>query len=129
MSAGAHGGRRERPDARSRDAFKYAADQPHIGLALQSAGLAQVLDMKFNRLWWRWWQDRGRRSEWPFKVYAKSSAVLGRWLPPAFARPLAAPGLRHIDRALAQNYFLHFAGSKSPLFLLAHRPPSTPVPE
>ena len=108
-------------DAGARDAFKYANDQPHVGLALQSRGLAQPLDMKFNRLWWRWWQDYGRRSEWPFKIYAKSSAIIARWLPPALTRPLAAPGLRHIDRALAENHFLHFAGSKSPLLLLAHR--------
>ena len=117
-SAWRHAGR---TDARARDAFKYANDQPHVGLALQSSGLAQPLDMKFNRLWWRWWQDYGRRSEWPFKIYAKSSAILARWLPPALSRRLAVPGLRHIDRALAENYFLHFAGSKSPLLLLAHR--------
>ena len=108
-------------DARVRDAFKYANDQPHVGLALQSLGIAQLLDVKFNRLWWNWWLDHGRRSEWPFKIYAKSAAILGGWLTPSIARGLAAPGLRYIDRAIADNHFLHFAGSKSPLLLLAHR--------
>jgi hypothetical protein len=101
--------------------FKYANDQSHVGFALQTAGLVQALDPKFNRLWWSWWQNGGRRAELPFKIYAKSSKILTRWLPRALTDPLAAPGMRQIDRALEECYFLHFAGSKSPLHLLAHR--------
>jgi hypothetical protein len=101
--------------------FRFANDQPHVGLALQQAGVAQPLDRKFNRIWWSWWRNDAQRAIWPFKIYAKTTKILTRALPRALTDPLAAPGLRQIDRALEECYFLHFAGSKSPLHLLAHR--------
>jgi len=111
------------PAARNwRTKFKYANDQPHVGLALQSAGVAQALDPRFNRIWWSWWLKDQKRAEWPFKLYAKASKILTGALPRAFTDPVAAPGLHVIERVLRENYFLHFAGSKSPFHLLAHRP-------
>jgi hypothetical protein len=107
-------------DARVRDAFKYANDQPHVGLALQSLGIAQLLDVKFNRLWWNWWLDHGRRSEWPSRD-PREIRRNSRWVADTFNRPWARRRGFGIDRAIADNHFLHFAGSKSPLLLLAHR--------
>src|SRR5262249_42871359 len=94
--------------------------QPHVGLALQIAGAAQPFDPSFNRLWWSWWIHDAQRAVWPFKIYSKATKVLTRVLPRAWSDALAAPGLRLIDQALSNCHFLHFAGSKSPLHLLAH---------
>jgi hypothetical protein len=101
--------------------FLLANDQPHVGLALQQAGTSQLLDPRFNRLWWSWWLNDQQRAEWPFKIYAKASKMLTPFLPRFLTDPIAAPGLRAINRALRENFFLHFAGSKSPFHLLAHR--------
>ena len=118
--------RRDARKARAGAVFKFANDQPHVGLALQTGGLAQSLEMKFNRLWWELVAGRAagaqnghlRLTRSPRNPHALSAARSDR-------RALAAPGLRAIDRALGENYFLHFAGSKSPLHLLAHRQQTT----
>jgi hypothetical protein len=114
---------RGRATAADREAqsFKYAADQPHISLALQAANQAQVLPPAFNRVWWSWYHQRGRLPWRAFQVYAKASSILESLLPPKFVMPFARPGARVLEEALADCHFLHIAGSKSPMWLFAHR--------
>ncbi len=97
--------------------LKFVADQPHVSLAVQRAGISQPLDMRFNRLWWSWSTRGGERSEWPMKIYAKSVQLLGRVLPRRMLRPFARFGADQWKRILTDNYFVHAAGSKSPVAL------------
>ncbi len=102
------------------DAFRLGNDQPHVSAALQrDPTLWEPLDVRFNRLWWSWWEDGGRRRELPLKLYAKSMQLLGRALPRALVRPLAGAGRRWWHDALRENHFIHVAGSKSPISLYA----------
>ena len=109
-------------EKRRADRFKFANDQPHVSLALQAADVAQVLNPGFNRLWWSWYRQRGSAPWRAFQFYAKSSAMLEGMLPRFLSSRLARPGERTIERALQECHFLHFAGSKSPIWLFAHRP-------
>ncbi len=102
--------------------FKYAADQPHISLALQSAGHAQVLPPAFNRLWWSWYRQCGRMPWRVFQAYAKASQIIEQAVPRPLADLFARPGVRALEHALSESRFLHIAGSKSPIWLFAHRP-------
>ena len=106
---------------REAQAFRFAADQPHVSLALQAADRAQVLPPAFNRLWWSWYRQHGRLPWRAFQAYAKSSSILERIAPRALANSVARPGARALERALSECHFLHIAGSKSPIWLFAHR--------
>ena len=103
-------------------AFKFAADQPHVSLALQTANLAQVLPPGFNRLWWSWYRQRGRLPWRMFQAYAKTSSMIENFAPRTIADLVARPGARSLECALSESRFLHIAGSKSPIWLFAHRP-------
>ncbi len=99
------------------DPFRAANDQPHVSHALQRADRFELIDVRFNRLWWSWWEDGGRRQELPLKLYAKSVQLLGRILPRGLVRPLAHRGRAWWNEALRENHFMHVAGSKSPIAL------------
>lgn len=114
---------RKRASAADREshAFKYAADQPHISLALQTSNRAQVLPPAFNRLWWSWYRQRGRFPWRAFQAYAKASSIAEKIAPRALAGLVARPGAQALERAVSECHFLHIAGSKSPIWLFAHR--------
>ena len=100
------------------DAFRLGNDQPHVSAALQrDSNQWEPLDVRFNRLWWSWWEDGGRRRELPLKLYAKAAQLLARALPRAAVRPFARHGGRWWRKALTENHFIHVAGSKSPISL------------
>ncbi|MBS0659696.1 MAG: hypothetical protein JSR82_15760 [Verrucomicrobia bacterium] len=99
------------------DVFRLANDQPHVSHALLRSRAFEELDPQFNRLWWAWWEDGGRRQELPLKIYAKAVQILARALPRTLLRPLAAPGGAWWRAALRKNHFIHVAGSKSPISL------------
>ena len=101
--------------------FKYTNDQPHLSLAVQIDNQAQILDPNFNRIWWSWLGKYGRLPRRAFQFYAKGCSMLGAALPASFVSPLARPGARVLERALSECHFLHIAGSKSPMWLYAHR--------
>lgn len=99
------------------DPFRAGNDQPHVSHALLRTGRFEEMDVRFNRLWWAWWEDGGRRRELPLKLYAKSMQLLGRVLPRGLVHPLARRGGAWWREALAHNHFIHVAGSKSPISL------------
>jgi hypothetical protein len=88
---------------------------------LQAANQAQVLPPAFNRVWWSWYRQRGRLPWRAFQLYAKTSAILEEIVPQPLAHWIAKPGTRALDEALGECHFLHLAGSKSPIWLFAHR--------
>ncbi len=99
------------------DPYILAGDQPHVSHALLGSGRFEELDARFNRLWWSWWEDGGRRREMPLLLYAKTAQLLASVLPRGLVRPLARRGRGLWDEALLDNHFVHVAGSKSPLSL------------
>lgn len=107
---------------RQANAFAYANDQPHISLALQAAEQVQELPPKFNRLWWSWYRERGRVHWRVFQAYAKASSILEEFAPASLADFFARPGAHALQAAVNDCHFLHVAGSKSPIWLYAHRP-------
>lgn len=114
---------RDRATAATRetDSFKYANDQPHVSLALQVADRAKILPPAYNRLWWSWYRQRGTLPWRAFQGYAKASSLFEEFAPRALASAFARPGARAIERGLSECHFLHVAGSKSPIWLFAHR--------
>ncbi len=101
--------------------FKYANDQPHVSLALQLANRAQTLPGAFNRLWWSWYRQHGLLPWRAFQIYAKASSLLEKAAPRVLADWVARPGADALERAVRECNFLHVAGSKSPIWLFAHR--------
>lgn len=107
------------------DPFVLAGDQPHVSHALLCTGRYEEIDVRFNRLWWSWWEE-ARRPELPLLLYAKFVQLLGRVFPRALLRPLARPGGSWWDAALRDAHFVHAAGSKSPLALFEFGAKSRP---
>ncbi len=106
-----------RPGSRV-DYLKPIADQPHMSLALENDAMAQQLDGRFNTLWWHWYRQNVSRETRGFLVRAKVGSISRPHLPSPLFTSLFSSQQRLLNRALSEVFFLHMAGSKSPLLLI-----------
>lgn len=97
--------------------LKTIADQPHVSLALQRDHMVDSLDLRFNTLWWHLYGRQMGKNPRVFLLRAKIGSIVRSWIPERLWVGLFHNERESLTRALAEVYFLHMAGSKSPLLL------------
>lgn len=105
-------------DPKRRSFFVRETDGPFMSYQLQARNLVEVLPAKYNYLFWAWYVKGHRLPEKLFLLQTKLAQMSCGKLP----APLWKLLFKH-PRSLVRQYiqdgdFLHFAASKSPLFLV-----------
>lgn len=98
--------------------YRLEADGPFMSYELQARSLVTLLANEFNYFFPIWLRDN-HHARWPFLVQAKLMQKLGHTLAAPLIRSLSAPARRAVREAAKESYFLHFAASKSPLWLVS----------
>ena len=97
--------------------YRLEADGPFLSYELQARGQISPLPATFN-FFLPAWLGKNDVRQLPFLFQAKAAQKLAGKFPRPLMRKLIAPARTAIERAAAECYFLHFAASKSPLWLL-----------
>ena len=98
--------------------FIKEADGPFMSWQLQRTKRIEEIPDGFNRLIWN---SYAKYEKWPrplLLIEAKASQITKKFLPRPLWRLLFIHGRHLIRRCVNRGDFLHFAGSKSPMWLL-----------
>lgn len=97
--------------------YRLEADGPFLSYELQAMEKITPLPARFNFFLPCWLRKVGVR-RLPFLLQAKVAQRAPAALPKSVVSALTSSGRSAVQRAAAQCHFLHFAASKSPLWLL-----------
>ncbi len=97
--------------------YRLETDGPFLSYELQALGKISPLPAEFNFMLPSWLRKVGVR-RLPFLLQAKVAQQARAVLPRSIVWTLTSSARSTVQRAAAQCHFLHFAASKSPLWLL-----------